>query len=59
MGKEAICPWCEKKTVPKMNILNKVYGNVRERRCTHCGKVLSAYLVGEGDFMGRIRKFKN
>jgi len=42
-----------------MNILKKTHGNVRERRCSKCGKVLAAYLMEEGDFMPRIRKFQN
>ena len=59
MEKEVICPWCEKKTLPKMNILKKEYGNVRERRCGLCNKVLAAYLVEGRDFMGSVRKFEN
>ncbi len=57
--KEVICPWCGEQTLPKMNILKKTHGNVRERRCSKCGKVLAAYLMEEGDFMPRIRKFQN
>ena len=59
MKEEVICPWCEAKTVPKISSLKKENGKVRERRCSHCGKVLAAYLMEEGDFMNRIRKFQN
>jgi hypothetical protein len=59
MEREVICPWCETKTVPKIRILKKEYGDVRERRCTNCKKVLAAYLVEQGDFMSSIRKFQH
>lgn len=59
MEKETLCPWCEKKTIPKVTLLNQENGEVRERRCAACGKVLAAYLLEEGDFMSRIRKFQN
>lgn len=59
MEKEATCPWCEKKTLPKVQILKKENGTVRERRCAHCGNVLAAYLFEEGDFMRSVRKFQN
>jgi len=59
MEKEAVCPWCGGETVPRMEILEKEHGKVRERRCGLCGKVLAAYLLEEGDFMNRIRKFQN
>ena len=53
------CPWCEKKVTPEMKILKKANGTVKERRCTECGKLLAAYLDGEGDFLKAIRKFEN
>jgi len=53
------CPWCGETRVPTINVLVKPYGEVRERRCTYCGKVLAAYLMEEGDFMSGIRKFRN
>lgn len=59
MEKEVICPWCEEKTIPKASVIEKGNGKVSERRCTHCGKVLAAYLIEEGDFMSSIRKFQN
>lgn len=59
MDKEVICPWCGKKTIPKVSILGKGYGKVRERRCAECGKVLAAYLADEGDFMKSVRKYEN
>ena len=59
MEEKVICPWCGTEMVPEKSILKRENGNVRERRCTHCKKVLAAYLVEEGDFMSRIRKFQN
>ena len=53
------CPWCEKEAAPDLKSLNKASGTVNERRCTECGKVLAAYLDGEGDFLKAIRKFEN
>jgi len=59
MEKEVKCPWCEKKIVPAVSLLRKQLGEVRERRCGECGKILAAYLVEEGDFFPRIRTFAN
>ena len=53
------CPWCEKKSEPVVKILKKANGTLKERRCTECGKLLAAYLDGEGDFLKGIRKFEN
>lgn len=56
--KKVKCPWCEKVDTPVQ--INKVQsGNVVERRCGSCGKVLASYTVGEGDFLPKIRVFKN
>ncbi len=59
MDPKVICPWCEKKAAPELKILKRASGTVKERRCTECGKVLAAYLDGEGDFLKAIRKFEN
>lgn len=59
MDKEVICPWCEKETIPKITMIEKEYGKVRERRCAQCGKVLAAYLADEGPFMKSVRKYEN
>jgi phage FluMu protein Com len=53
------CPWCEKEAAPVLKALKKANGSVKERRCTECGKVLAAYLDGEGDFIKEILKFEN
>lgn len=53
------CPWCNEMTASETRLLKKRWGDVRERRCTGCGKVLAAYLVEEGDFMSKIRAFPN
>ena len=57
MDKEIQCPWCDAFTVPKVNVVKKGSGEVSERRCGECGKVLAAYLESEGDFLTKIRKF--
>ncbi|MCL5405426.1 MAG: hypothetical protein M1398_01640 [Deltaproteobacteria bacterium] len=59
MDKEAVCPWCEKKTKPKVTMMENEHGTIKERRCTHCGKVLAAYLADEGSFMQSVRKYEN
>jgi len=59
MDKEVICPWCEKKTSPKISMIEKEHGKVSERRCGACGKVLAAYLADEGSFMRSVRKYEN
>jgi len=57
MGKEVKCPWCREKTEPKDSLLKKKCGNIQERRCAKCGKVLAAYLEEEGSFLTKIRTF--
>ena len=59
MDKEVICPWCEKQITPEINMIEKQYCKVRERRCSECGKVLAAYFADEGNFMCSVRKFEN
>ena len=56
---EIRCPWCDEVIMPKMSVFKGPYGDVRERRCSKCHKVLAAYLVEEGNFMSNIRKFQN
>ncbi len=51
------CPWCGAETKPKTSLFRKQYGEVRERRCSICSKILAAYLEEEGEFMSRIRVF--
>lgn len=58
--KEFKCPWCDAvlmkpEVKPKLN--RNDYGTVLERRCSKCGKVLAAYLDGEGDFLPKVRTF--
>ena len=59
MDKEVKCPWCEEMTLPKINHVKNDYGNVLERRCHKCGKVLAAYFEQEGDFLPGTRTFSN
>jgi uncharacterized Zn finger protein len=53
------CSWCHKMSSSEMTLVKKRSGDVREIRCTNCGKVLGAYLVSEGDFMSKIRALPN
>ncbi len=59
MEEKVICPWCEKKALPELKILEGANGLVKERRCDQCGKLLAAYLDGEGGFLKGIRRFEN
>jgi len=52
------CPWCGQAVVePKVALLKNDLGDVRERRCPHCGKILAAYLDEEGEFMMKMRSY--
>ena len=58
MDKEVKCPWCGEMTMPKVSHLKSDYGHIiAERRCSHCGKVLAAYLEDEGNFLPDVRTF--
>jgi len=58
LEKKIKCPWCETVNTPiKVNKTN--LDKVIERRCGSCGKVLAAYAAGEGNFLQKIRVFKN
>ena len=57
MEKKVRCPWCGEMVVPKVSLFKKERGDVRERRCAKCGKVLAAYLESEGEFLKEIRTF--
>jgi len=57
MEKEVKCPWCGETTMPKASHSKSDYGDVIERRCTKCDKVLAAYFAQEGDFLPDIRTF--
>jgi uncharacterized Zn finger protein len=56
--KKIKCPWCGIAEAPIKE--NKVHGGkVVERRCGACGQVLAAYAADEGNFLPKIRVFKN
>ena len=57
MEKEIQCPWCDEVVVPEVSLVKRDSGEVRERRCSKCGKVLAAYLESEGEFLNKIRTF--
>ena len=47
MIKEVECPWCGEKASPESRILQSKEGEIIERSCGKCGKVVAAYLNGE------------
>jgi ribosomal protein S27AE len=53
------CPWCGEASGTKEKLLKKTYGEVRERRCPNCGKILAAYLADEGQFLPKMRSYQN
>lgn len=57
MDKEVKCPWCGQMTVPRISYSKNNYGDIIERRCSKCGRVLAAYLKQEGNFLPNIRAF--
>ena len=56
-AKERSCPWCGETIVPEVKRHKNAYGDIVERLCPKCGKVLAAYLEQEGDFLTKIRSF--
>ena len=56
-AKERTCPWCGETAVPEVKHRINAYGEVVERTCSKCGKVLAAYLEEEGDFLTKIRSY--
>jgi uncharacterized Zn finger protein len=58
MDKEIRCPWCGEMAMPKVKHSQNDYGDITERRCPNCGKVLAAYLEQDGNFLPDIRVFR-
>ena len=57
--KEVKCPWCGVLGTPKTSKKKQPATTVIERRCASCKKVISAYAADQGDFLPKIRVFKN
>ena len=57
--KEIKCPWCNGFGAPKLRIIKRAGGDVRERICSECNQVIAAYLATEGNFFPKIRVFEN
>ena len=55
MVKEIECPWCGERVTPESRILQRKAGEVVERNCPKCGKVIATYLNGES-FLDLIRE---
>lgn len=45
IDEKVIWPWCSTEMVPEKSIFDKENGDISERRCANCKKVLKAYLV--------------
>jgi len=56
-AKERSCPWCGERVEAEVKHHKKAYGDIVERICPKCGKVLAAYLEQEGDFLMKMRSF--
>ena len=55
--KERSCPWCGETMTPEVRHNKNDYGEVVERSCSKCGKVLAAYLEEAGDFLMKMRSY--
>lgn len=55
--KERSCPWCGETMIPEVKHHKNNYGEVVERACSNCGKILAAYLEEAGDFLMKMRSF--
>ena len=58
MEKEVKCPWCGQMVITKVSLLAKEYGDVTERKCPKCERILAAYLEKAGNFLPEIRTFQ-
>ncbi|MFC1993856.1 hypothetical protein ACFLVI_01175 [Chloroflexota bacterium] len=58
--KDVKCAWCgEVIPISEIEVKHQKndYGNVVERRCPKCNKVLAAYAEDQGDFLSSMRTF--
>ena len=55
MTEEIECPWCGEKMIPESKILQRKAGELIERSCHNCGKVIAAYL-GDESFLDLIHE---
>ena len=55
--KERSCPWCGETVIPEVKHYKNDYGDMVERSCSKCGKVLAAYLEEAGDFLMKMRSY--
>jgi ribosomal protein S27AE len=53
--KKIECPWCNEMVTPEVKILKRKEGEVKERNCPRCSKVIAAYLHHER-FLNMIRE---
>ena len=56
-AKERTCPWCDEIVETEVKHRKNAYGDIVERSCPKCGKVLAAYLEQEGDFLMKMRSY--
>jgi phage FluMu protein Com len=58
--KKVKCPWCETVDVPvQVSNIQSGVNTIVERRCELCGKIIASYVLGEGDFLPKIRVFES
>jgi phage FluMu protein Com len=57
MNNELKCPWCDELMVPEVSTMYAGDRAVQERKCSTCGKLLSAYLKEAGRFLKKVRTF--
>ena len=55
--KERSCPWCGETMTPEVKRNKNADGDVVERSCSKCDKVLAAYLEEAGDFLMKMRSY--
>jgi len=57
MDKERKCAWCGETMLPKVNRKKSDFGDIVERKCSKCGKVVAVYLESEGEFLPKMRSY--
>ena len=58
MEKEVQCPWCANTVVPQVRVFRNDHGDIKERRCPECNKILAAYLDEKRPVLKKVRTFE-
>lgn len=60
MEKEVKCAWCEEMMAPTARIEKNNIAEIKVRKCSKCGNILSAYLdEGQKKILEKVRTFQN